>query len=117
MKKTAVFILLCALFACHKGNVHIPDDVVKPDSMVQVLTDIHIFQATLQLGYFSNDSAAAAKRAFGDILKKHNLTEQQYKKATEFYSYHPALLDSIYEKVINNLSEQKVQLQGTKKHP
>ena len=117
MKKPGIVILLCLFISCHKGNnMHVPSNIVCPDSMVQVLTDVHILQATFQLGFFKNDSVQAAHQAFIAVLKKHHLTEKDYNRATRYYSYHPVLLDSIYEKVLDNLSEQRAKLQGQSKH-
>src|SRR5579863_7648451 len=117
MKKlAAIGFVLFALASCHSNNSpHVPSGIIQPDSMVQVLTDVHIFQATLQLGYLQNDSATEVAKTFNTLLKKHHLTEEQYNKSVKYYSYHPALLDDIYEKVLSNLSQQKAELQG-KKH-
>lgn len=116
MRKLAILVSVCMLLSCHGNNsVRVPEGVIPPDSMVTVLADIHILQATLQLGYFQNDSASASHRAFLDILKKHRVSEEKYNSSIKFYTFHPILLDSIYEKVVNNLSQQKSELMG-KKH-
>jgi hypothetical protein len=116
MKKLVFLALLYILSSCHEGtSFSAPSGVIPPDSMVQVLTDVHIFQATLQLGYFKSDSAQVAAKAFEDILSKHHLTQSEYSKCLEYYCYHPALFDDIYEKVLNNISRQKAELLG-KKH-
>ena len=96
MKKIILFITFCLLFACRNSNSdHIPAGIIPPDSMVQVLTDVHIFQARLQLGDYKNDSANVARNAFLNVLKRHHLTEAEYKKCTKDYGYQPALWDSI----------------------
>jgi hypothetical protein len=116
MRKLPVLLLLCILLSCHGNNsVHVPEGIIEPDSMVTLLTDIHIFQANLQLGYFQNDSANASHKAFLDILEKHNLSQEDYNESIRFYTFHPVLLDSVYEKVLNNLNQQKAELMG-KKH-
>jgi hypothetical protein len=116
MRKLLFGALLYMLSSCHGSNsFHGPAGIIPPDSMVVVLTDVHIFQATLQLGYFPSDSAQVAAKAFENILKKHRLTDIQYSKCLEYYCYHPALFDDIYEKVLNNISQQKAELLG-KKH-
>lgn len=117
MKKlAAIGYVLFALSSCHNGSSpRVPAGIIQPDSMVQVLLDIHIFQAMLQLGYYQKDSAQGVANKFSALLKKHHLTDEQYNKSLKYYGYHPALLDDIYEKVLNNLSQQKAELQG-KKH-
>jgi len=116
MKKLLLLFFAYVLISCHGGNSpHVPADIIQPDSLVVVLTDVHIFQASLQLGYIRGDSAQFAAKAFEEVLKKHHLTQEQYSKSLKYYCYHPALLDDVYEKVLNNLSQQKAEMLG-KKH-
>ncbi|HXB13448.1 MAG TPA: DUF4296 domain-containing protein [Bacteroidia bacterium] len=116
MRYFIVFALVSiVLFSCHKhSRVKIPADIIQPDSLVLVLTDVHILQATMQLGYTQNDSLFTSHKAFQSIWKKHHMTEGDYEKDMKFYSYHPEILDSVYEKVLSNLEEQKAELLG---HP
>ncbi len=115
MRKSAVLFCAVLLLSCHGNHeIHVPAGIITPDSLVPVLTDIHIFQANAQLGYLPNDSNST-KAAFMDILKKHSLTMEEYNKSMQYYSYHPAILDSVYEKVLNNIAQQKAELLG-KKH-
>jgi hypothetical protein len=118
MRYFILFALLSiGLLSCHKHNrTKIPADIIQPDSLVQVLTDVHILQATMQLGYPQTDSATTSQKAFEALWKKHHITESDYQKDMKFYSYHPELLDSVYDKVLSNLAEQKAELLGHK-HP
>jgi len=118
MIKKIAFLALSVqlLLSCNSSkSFRAPAGIVQPDSMVEVLTDVHIFQATLQLGYFKNDTAGASNKAFESILKKHHLSDEEYNKSLKFYSYNPEIFDDIYEKVLSNLSQQKAELMG-KKH-
>lgn len=93
----------------------VPAGVATPDSMVVILTDVHILQASIQIGYFQGDTSNSVHKAFEDLWKKHHLSEETYNKSIQFYTYHPALLNLIYEQVLSNLSQQKAELLG-KKH-
>ena len=116
MRYFIVFALVAiVLLSCHKhSRVKIPADIIQPDSLVEVLTEVHILQATMQLGYTQNDSLFSAQKAFQTLWRKHSMTESDYQKDMKFYGYHPELLDSVYEKVLSNLEEQKAELLG---HP
>jgi len=118
MRCFLVFALVSiGLLGCHKHtSTKIPADIIQPDSLVQVLTDVHILQATMQLGYNQKDSINNSQQAFQSLWKKHHMTQSEYEKDMKFYSYHPDLLDSVYEKVLSNLGEQKAELLG-RKHP
>jgi hypothetical protein len=116
MKKLLAILLLYLLASCHgRTSAHVPDGIIPPDSMVAILTDVHLLQASIQLGYFQDDTITTVQKAFKDLWKKHHVNEDDYNKSIKYYSYHPILLDPVYEKVMSNLNEQKVELLG-KKH-
>lgn len=89
------------------------------DTMVEVLTDVHLVQAAQRMSMVIDTADTSLAATFNYVWKKHHITEAEYKKNIDFYSHNPGMLDSIYEKVLNNLSKQKAELQGKltpKKH-
>ena len=84
--------------------------------MIDVITDIHLVKASQQLGMVMDTADTASFTSFGYVWKKHHISEDEYKKSLDFYSHNLPLLDSMYEKVLNNLSKQKAELLGSKKH-
>lgn len=105
--------ILILLYSCKcSSRFKVPDDIIQPDSMAVLLTDVHKLQASLQLGYTRNDSVIPATMAFDDLWKKHHITENDYNRYISFYSRNPELLDSVYERVLNNLNQQKAELSG-----
>ncbi len=112
-----VSVITLLLISCkHTGNVSIPSDVILPDSMAVLLTEVHTLQASLQLGYSKNDSIISAGQAFADLWKKRHITQNDYNRYVTFYTHHPEMLDSVYEKVINNINQQKAELLGKTNH-
>lgn len=116
MKLFLPIFIFCLLSAsCGNGNkVKIPKDVIPPDSMVEVLTDIHMVKAAQQLGMVIDTTDTSKFISFNYVWKKHRITEGQYKKSLDFYTHNPATLDSIYENVLSNLSKQKALLLAKK---
>ncbi len=92
----------------------VPKDILSPDTMVEVLTDVHLVQASQRMGIAIDTTDTASSASFSYVWKKHRITEDEYNKCLDFYSHNPSLLDSIYEKVLSNLSRQKAELQGRK---
>lgn len=110
-----VIALIVLILSCKgKSDTHVPKDIIPPDSMAVLLTDVHMLQASLQLGYTRNDSAISSTEAFNDLWKKHHMTAADYNRYVNYYSRNPTLLDTVYERVLNNLSQQKAELMGTK---
>ena len=121
MKRYLPILIFSVIAAsCGKGNkLKIPKDVLSPDSMVEVITDVHLVQSSQRMNMVIDSSDTGQFTTFNYVWKKHHITEADYKKNLDFYTHNPAILDSIYEKVLNNLSKQKALLQGKltpKKH-
>jgi hypothetical protein len=111
-----IFILCLLLASCgDKSKIKIPKDILSQDSMVEVITDVHLVQASQRMGMVIDTADTGTFTSFNYVWKKHRITENDYKKSLDFYTHNTSVLDSIYEKVLNNLSRQKAELMG-KKH-
>ena len=90
-------VLLIFLAAC---NSEIPDDVLPPDKMQQVMWDMMLADEMI-LQYKMTDSsfarAAKQSRYYQAIFRIHNTTEETFKKSTKFYMEHPALFKPILD--------------------
>lgn len=80
------------------------------DTMVEVLTDIHLVKAAKQMNMVMDTADTNKSDPFEYVWKKHHITEDAYNKSLDFYTRNPNVLDSIYENVLNNLSKQKAEL-------
>lgn len=110
------FIVCLFITSCGNGNkVKIPKDVISSDTMVDVLTDIHLVKAAQQMGMVLNPNDTGKVSAFEYVWQKHHITQEEYQKSLNFYTLHPAVLDSIYENVLNNLNKERAELQA-KRH-
>jgi hypothetical protein len=107
------FLLSCK----SKNHITFPIGIVVPDTMVQILSDANILQASAQLGYSESDKDTSIQMAYQSLWKKHNLTENSYSQNMRFYCDHPKLLDSVYERVLSNLNRRKAELMGPKLLP
>lgn len=90
-------------------EVAIPDNVLPRDKMVQVMIDVHLLEATMNLNVFNLDRTVSDNSPGFDVLKKNNITKKQFDESYDFYSQHPALLNEIYEIVLNELSRMQAE--------
>jgi len=105
----SIFCLLSA--SCGNGNkIKIPEGILCKDTMVEVLTDIHLVKASQQMGIALDTLDTSRRTPFDYVWKKHHITEEEYNNSLSFYTQNPNMLDSIYENVLNNLSKQKAEL-------
>jgi hypothetical protein len=133
MQKFAV-IALFFLFACNQAPVDAvekPSDLIPEEKMVQVLVDVHLLEATLNVRTpqvtrtqsplplemprdtiikgVVFDPKAPPPIAWYDIFKKHGVTKTQYEASMKWYSSQPEELNKIYDEVINALTTQQVK--------
>lgn len=48
---------------------------------------------------------------YASIFKHHQLTEDEFKEAMDWYKAHPVLLDSLYARVLSNVNERQAVLE------
>jgi hypothetical protein len=111
MKKIGIVFILSLLISCSKKEVEIPDDVIPRDTMIVVLAEIHLAEATIQvLNVELNDSTKkAAVGLYRHIFSKHKITQANFKKSFDFYRNEPTYLHAMYDEVITRLSEDQAK--------
>src|SRR6187549_2455985 len=102
--------LLLLLAACSKKPVEIPSDVISKDSMIVILTDVHLAEAVLQLKNLSrNDSTKQIALGYYQwVFEKHKITPEQFNRSFDFYVKQPELMTTMYDSVITRLSARNL---------
>ena len=115
MAKLFPWIFIALLFAsCYRNAPEPPYDmslVASPDSMVSILTDIHLIEGianTFHLKDTAMDSLARAN--FDYVLAKHKINRIAFEESIHYYAYHAEEFSSIYDRVIINLSKKESEL-------
>lgn len=109
------FLIVAALLGCiacgsNTDEVKIPESVLPKDSMVFVLVDLQLLEATIDLNLVSGAANPRQADKYFTILKKHHITRALYDTSLSFYSAHPELLAKIYDEVITELSKKQIEL-------
>lgn len=128
-----LFLAFLLVFACNKpkvASIEKPADLISEEKMVQVLVDVHLLEAALNLRNptvprphrpvsmeqfkdtllppFSADPNSKDPLPLYDIFKKHDITKKQYEASMKWYCSQPEKLSVLYEEVITELT--KLQL-------
>ena len=92
----------------------IPSNILPKEKMAQVITDIHLAEAEINLNSPApslpseqGDTISKIPIGFEKIFEKNRITKSQYDTSITFYIAHPELLDTIYVQVINELSKMQ----------
>ncbi|MFN0187458.1 MAG: DUF4296 domain-containing protein [Bacteroidia bacterium] len=111
MKKIGIVLMLSLFFGCSKKQVEVPSDVISRDTMIVVLAEIHLAEASIQvLNVEVKDSLRAVSFGlYNYIFSKHNITQELFKKSFDYYRSEPAYFHAMYDEVITHLSEDQAK--------
>ena len=108
-------ILICGCSnTTSEVNTSSPDWLIPEEKMIEILADINIAEGAT----YSNQNAPrnrATDRMF--ILKKYNIADTIFIKSHKYYCENPKVLERIYEKVIDRLSEMEASVYKYHKNP
>ena len=96
------------MLACaSKKNVEKPTaSIISKDSMILILTDMHLADADAQLRRVTFDSSnVVLKKDFETIFSRYNINTNRFKQSLKYYTSHPKEMDEMYVQVVNNLSK------------
>ena len=116
MQKITLVIACLLLFACSgKKTVNIPETVLPQEKMAEVMIDIHLLEATMNLNSTNADKISPGNPTPSfDVLKKNNINKKQYDESFDFYTQHPELLIEVYQSVLNELSKLQAKVMNKK---
>ena len=76
--------------------------------MVDVLVDVHIADAIITISNLKTMADTnAIQLYYADVLKKHQITQNQFEKSLKFYTSKPKEFEIIYEKVSEKLAKME----------
>ena len=107
-KSLYLFALMLVIFSsCAKNKVVVPEGMIPRDSMIVILAEMHLVEATIQSRNLGRNDTTRLE-AFGRykyLLAKHKITEVEFKKSFEFYRSEPEYFLTMYNDIITRLSE------------
>lgn len=106
MKKTLLILSLIFLISCSK-QANLPKDVLSKKEFIEILADI---QKSQSLANIKSDTSFEIRNIrlenyYEEILKKHNVSKENYNKSVEYYSTNPEELNKIMDQVVKKLNK------------
>lgn len=109
--KWLIPFLLLLLASCKNDKIAIPDDILKPEKMKLILTDVHVTDALAeQKTQEGMDEKRLTAEYHMQIFKNHGITEQDFKKSLVFYEANPKLMDEVYAEVLSELTKREAEV-------
>lgn len=92
------------------------DSVIPPDIMVQLLADVHVVEAGLQLKKNRGiDIRTTAREDYYGIFRKYRISQNRYEQNLDYYRQDPEAFAKFYELVEQEIAARQRAL--TKKKP
>ncbi len=103
------------LFGC-KDKELIPEGVLAPQQMIDILTDIHELETKVSSLRLTHDSSTLLYAEQQQLLfDKHQVSDSVYTLSFDYYLQHVEMFDKIYAAVVDSLSVRRNM--GTRKQP
>tara|TARA_B100000609_G_scaffold162281_1_gene134227 strand:+ start:269 stop:607 length:339 start_codon:yes stop_codon:yes gene_type:complete len=106
--KNIFLILVVLLFSCQESvdkNQEICN--IKKNVFTDMLTQIHLFEASYQLERISDSKKAEKKLAknYIDLFKEYDISSSDFESCMSLYSNNPDELSLIYSDILENLNQ------------
>ncbi|MFD0794037.1 DUF4296 domain-containing protein [Mucilaginibacter litoreus] len=112
------FSVLLYLTACKNDKV--PTGIIEEQTMIRLLTDIHVVDGSIATVPQIPDSLYKyGRNKYVAVFKRYNTNDTQFKKSLEYYSAQPEKIQQMYDKIevvlkakvdsVNKVPEKKIQ--------
>ncbi|MCH2021212.1 MAG: DUF4296 domain-containing protein [Saprospiraceae bacterium] len=101
---TIFFVLVVS--ACYK-SVPVQKPILSEEKIKAVLKDVHIAEALLTETSDRRKKDSLARLYYTQILRIHNVSPEDFDQSMNAYFTSPGVLDSLYQKIILDLSKEK----------
>ncbi len=105
MNKRPVFLIMMLLvFSCKPG---IPNDVLKPQQMENILFDIHIVDGYLYTLPVNDSLKIIASAYYNGVYKKYGIDSATFTGSKNYYYQHTDLFKDMYANIVEKLEKER----------
>ncbi len=110
MAKTLLILLLLTTLAACNEAAQKPSGMLPDEEMVEVLVALHLAEARADLLLIPRDSITPLLEArYAEIFAEKNIDSAAFNRSFAYYERNPEQMDSLYQKVIDNLVENEAK--------
>ncbi len=109
------FLFFIFLISCKQKSVETPGHIMEKKELVNLQVDLYMVEAAHNMNVLKQDSADSEyKILFETILKKHNVTRDDYESSLRYYAIDNESLNEIYDSVMVKLTKLENEVTYTK---
>ncbi|MGY3054331.1 hypothetical protein ACVWYG_002538 [Pedobacter sp. UYEF25] len=105
MRKIFLALLLSIFWLACSNSV--PNGIIKPDKMENVIYDVHVVDGYISNIYPEDSAKKVASRYYNGIYKKFDIDSVQFTESLAYYSEKPVQLEKMYKRISTRLKAQK----------
>lgn len=112
-KAIALCLLIFACISCHqKKEVKIPVDIIGQDTMVQILTEMHLLESSLGIKIFEEKKIVDTRNLVkSKIYEQFGVSKERFFKSYTYYTQNSAVIDTIFTDIISEISKRQAEQQ------
>jgi hypothetical protein len=110
--KLALCLILLVIGACKEKqvNLEIPKDIIAKDTMVQLLTEMHLLESSLGIRIFEERKISNTRNLLkAKIYSNYHVSKDRFLKSYDFYAKQPNVIDSMYVDVISEITKRQAE--------
>jgi hypothetical protein len=92
---------------CSNNGTPPPAGIIPVDSMSVILAEIHILEAYANYPSLQDSMAINYEKSYEALFERTGVTRERYDISYDYYVQSPEKMNTLYEKVINALSERE----------
>lgn len=107
----------CIIFfvACGQPVIPPPENLIPDEKMVNILVSMHKADAEKQVNRLHYpDSSRMDTVDYGKIFMSFDVTRADYDSSMRYYAREPAILDGIYDQVMEKLNKERLETETAK---
>ena len=107
----ALCLLLIGLISCKEKKVEkIPSNILGKDTMVQILTEMHLIESSLGIRIFEDKKIIHTRNVIkAKVYQQYGVSKDRFFNSYNYYSQNSAAIDTIYADVISEITKRQAQ--------
>ncbi len=105
-KAVVTYIALAIVLLVAEGCRKVPDYVIAPDDMAELMADLHVGEAVVEANFGNYPTDSARMLLKQSILAKHGVTPEQLDTSFMWYGAHLDIYDRVNDRTIEILGDR-----------
>jgi hypothetical protein len=110
-RSIALCLLIFFCISCkEKKEEKIPNYIIGKDTMVQILTEMHLLESSLGIRIFEEKKIVDTRNIVkSKIYEQYGVSKERFFKSYNYYTKNSTAMDTIYTDIISEISKRQAE--------